>query len=281
MKTLILLRRAGLLFTLFFCIQFAMAQSEMTDIDAPGFKAAFNNLKNSPRIVLILDPACGGCSASAGDFRSFILSQCDNPDLKIMVVYVKTPYYFATRANAVFQASMWTDPRAVLYWNTPTDDLPKAFAAAWSSCSYAWDFQLFYNAGDTWTTDIPPVPSYCMSKSACCSAFSKNNFLLAMNNSNICNSSANSIEKIVKVQNDITIYPNPASNSAIKISYNLDAPDGVLIITDLLGKIVKKNMLSNEAGEIIWNELPPGGFYVCSLYKNETIVSRKKIIINQ
>lgn len=133
-------------------LHFPHAQTVM-DVDASGLRTEFNNLKNYPRIVTIVDPLCSGCIAHASDLRNFLYSQCNNPDLRGMIVWVKTPGFPSTKSDAIDQASLWSDPRITHYWNTPIDDIPYTFANATGiSCSYAWDISLMYEDSVEWLT---------------------------------------------------------------------------------------------------------------------------------
>ena len=273
------LKKIVFILLLLYRLPISIGQTIITDIDAKAFKDSFNVLKDYPRIVLILDPLCGGCIASADDFENFILPQCSNPNLKIMVVWVKTPGFPSKRSDAVNRANSWTEPRAIHFWNSPSDDIPKAFGpASWTSCNYAWDFQIIYNPGDTWTTVYPPSPAYCMSKTNCCSSFNKENFLMAMSSIAVC--SPSEIENTSMDLNKISIYPNPSFNSSITINYSMNSPKGTIIITDLPGKLINTYELTNEKGEIMLNEKLSSGFYICTFYKQGQPISKKKIIIN-
>lgn len=73
-------------------------------------------------------------------------------------------------------------------------------------------------------------------------------------------------------------FPNPFSGSTT-IKYNLEITNGVLIITDVLGKIVSENTLNNTIGEIRVGENLLPGIYFYSLYDRNKLISKNKMIV--
>jgi hypothetical protein len=73
-------------------------------------------------------------------------------------------------------------------------------------------------------------------------------------------------------------FPNPFSTSTT-IKYNLDNPNGKLVITDVQGKNVGEYKLTDNSGEVIIAENLMPGVYFYSLYSNDTMISKKKMIV--
>lgn len=73
-------------------------------------------------------------------------------------------------------------------------------------------------------------------------------------------------------------FPNPFSTSTI-IKYNLEQPNGKILITDILGKTISEYFLNNNSGEIILNQQLPSGTYFYSLYSNDKIISKNKMLV--
>ena len=72
-------------------------------------------------------------------------------------------------------------------------------------------------------------------------------------------------------------YPNPFTGSTA-IKYDLGNSDGKLLITDVQGKAIAEYKLDSFTNEIIIGDLEPG-IYFYSLYRNEAIVSTRKMIV--
>lgn len=72
-------------------------------------------------------------------------------------------------------------------------------------------------------------------------------------------------------------FPNPFS-ATTTIAYNLNEPNGKLIVTDISGKIVSEHPLSSTSGQITIGNLTPG-VYFYSLHANDVMISRRKMIV--
>ncbi|OFY99769.1 MAG: hypothetical protein A3K10_07260 [Bacteroidetes bacterium RIFCSPLOWO2_12_FULL_31_6] len=73
-------------------------------------------------------------------------------------------------------------------------------------------------------------------------------------------------------------FPNPFSISTT-IKYNLEKPDGKLIITDIQGKKVAEYILSDNSGKILISEIFNPGIYLYSLYSSDKLISKNKMIV--
>lgn len=73
-------------------------------------------------------------------------------------------------------------------------------------------------------------------------------------------------------------FPNPFSASTT-IKYNLEQPDGKIIITDIQGKEISGYQLQGHSGTlVITGDFKPG-VYFYSLYSNNKIISKNKMIV--
>lgn len=72
-------------------------------------------------------------------------------------------------------------------------------------------------------------------------------------------------------------YPNPFSNYTL-IDYNLNSDNGLLVITDLSGKTVKKYILNGQSGQITISDNLNAGTYFYSLWDNESVVIDSKMM---
>jgi len=73
-------------------------------------------------------------------------------------------------------------------------------------------------------------------------------------------------------------YPNPFS-ATTTIKYSIVTSEGVIIISDVMGKKVREITLHNSSGEIILNEKLVPGIYFIGLYENNTLISTNKMIV--
>jgi hypothetical protein len=73
-------------------------------------------------------------------------------------------------------------------------------------------------------------------------------------------------------------FPNPFSTSTT-IKYNLDNSNGKLLITDVQGKTISEYTLNNTSGEVIITENLKSGIYFYSLYSNNKMISKNKMIV--
>lgn len=73
-------------------------------------------------------------------------------------------------------------------------------------------------------------------------------------------------------------FPNPFSTSTT-IKYNLDNSNGKLVVTDVQGKNVGEYKLNNSSGEVTITENLISGIYFYSLYSNDKMISKDKMIV--
>jgi hypothetical protein len=72
-------------------------------------------------------------------------------------------------------------------------------------------------------------------------------------------------------------YPNPFSASTT-IRYNLNDPNGKMVVTGVSGKVISEFPLNNAYGEITIGNMSPG-IYFYALYSNDALISRRKMIV--
>jgi hypothetical protein len=82
------------------------------------------------------------------------------------------------------------------------------------------------------------------------------------------------MEKGILFQN----FPNPFSDYTT-IRYRLSSPAGTILITDHLGRIVKKIFLSNRSGEIVLGEGFEPGIYFYSLFHENEFITTKRFFV--
>jgi len=93
--------------------------------------------------------------------------------------------------------------------------------------------------------------------------------------SSCVNISNTGIENEVDSQNNLTIYPNPASNYIILSNFKIGS---ILNITDMAGKILYKSMLTDR-NRIINTESFAKGIYLLNLESNEKVLERRLLVI--
>jgi hypothetical protein len=259
-----------------------MAQTTVTDADGSVIKGEFNSLKNYHRVVTVVDPLCSACRAHANDLRNVVFNQCNNPDLRAIIIWVKTPGFLSTKSDAINQASLWSDTRVKHFWNTPVDDIPMILAAAaWTGCTYAWDISLFYAPGAEWTATHPPAPEYCMAKVAgCCNSYSIGSFKMAIDNAAACTGLGIPEKTVV---NDLVLFPNPA-RSELHINSGLFHGEGSarVEIRSLSGQVVVNTLVYlDENHEFAKLNLPvlDAGMYLFSIQATGKLPEHRKLLI--
>jgi hypothetical protein len=73
-------------------------------------------------------------------------------------------------------------------------------------------------------------------------------------------------------------FPNPFT-TATAIKYNLDSPNGKLVITDVKGNIISEHKLNTTVGEININENLPSGVYYYALYTKDKLIASNKMVV--
>ena len=96
----------------------------------------------------------------------------------------------------------------------------------------------------------------------------------------IVNKSADEVERMSKMGKDyFLVYPNPASNRlTIYVPMNDKTIKKELLITDLMGKVIKKQTIVNSRIELDVSGLPRGGYMVIVSGTDNTQQTRKLIL---
>lgn len=84
-------------------------------------------------------------------------------------------------------------------------------------------------------------------------------------------------------ENFVTIHPNPASQW-VAVDYKLPYPagNGILLITDALGKQIQQVVISEIIGQYIWDSRNiPSGVYLLNLIVNGKTIEQQKIVISR
>ena len=190
---------------------FRSSAQTVTDINLPGLKTNFNSKLGLTRIVFLGDPTCPGCIASVADLKT-LFNQCNNPDLRAMIVWIHVQGWSSVKSDAVTQSASWTDSRVTFYWDSLWDiSYGFGYQGGWAGCNWAWDIQMIYTDTAKWNGTYPPAPFYCMSKTGCCNAYNSTNLKNQLVNLGGCTASA--IAEPYSQQKGLKVSPNPASRS--------------------------------------------------------------------
>lgn len=84
-----------------------------------------------------------------------------------------------------------------------------------------------------------------------------------------------------EVNSQINIYPNPAKGIIyIELSKELqNKPNVSYVLTNLMGAVILKGLITNNLNAVNVNKLPAGGYFI-TLYENENLIETKKLIKN-
>lgn len=261
------------------------AQTTVTDITAAGLQTDFNALNGNTRIIFIGDPNCGACVAHVNNLMTMVFAQCNNPNLRGMIVWVNTSSigtsYNALKSDAVTEAGFYNDPRVQFYWNTPTDDIPQAFGnASWTGCVYTWDISMVFSDTTTWTGTSPSAPYYCTSKIVnCCTAYNMTNeYNMIVANADC---SASAITDFFSSQTPFKIYPNPVADQATFVMNTLHSEKPTrLEIRSLDGTLVYKEQVDKNI--LPWNVNTSSfaqGIYYCRIVNDNGVSAGVKMIV--
>ncbi|MCH8330702.1 MAG: T9SS type A sorting domain-containing protein [Bacteroidetes bacterium] len=203
------------------------AQLETNDLEWEALITEFNAIQNNPTIVSIYGVNCPPCRTHRDDIRDQIFGQCDNPDLRWLVIWFEDPGHPAVRNDAVSQALLTTDSRVTQWWyiehqpNTAKNDSIAHLygTASWLSC-YSWDISMLYDVGVGWSGVNAPTADYCMSKSGCCNTYSISNFKFQVDQLDVCVADTTSVP-VADFSADVTSGDAPLSVSFTDISTNV------------------------------------------------------------
>lgn len=87
--------------------------------------------------------------------------------------------------------------------------------------------------------------------------------------------------KEFEVNSQINIYPNPVKGMIyIELSKELQNKHNLsYVLTNLMGAVIIKGLITNNLSAVNVNQLPPGGYFI-SVYENEKLIETKKLIKN-
>lgn len=230
------------------------AQSTVVQTDLAGIQADFNAMQGFTRIIFMGDPTCGGCIGHANDLRNYIFNQCDNPDLRAMIVWAHVSGFPSTYPDAVNQSNLWSDSRVSFYWDTLAPDVAYGFGyeVTWSGCNYNWDFSAVYTDSITWPNTFPPAPYYCMSKSGCCNTYSIASEKNQLTTLGEC--AAPSAVADVADPSGLMLYPNPSHDFIMLNAGIRELP----VTVEVIGPVGQRIAIQVEGDHIDVSSLPPG-----------------------
>jgi hypothetical protein len=183
------------------------------------------------------------------------MKDCNNPDLRWLIVWIEDTDHPATRSNAVTQAAEITDSRVKQWWakehsaSTPKNDSMcyKFGGAVWLGCKYPWDISILFRKGIEWVGTDAPFPAYCMSRTSCCNIYNITKFKDELEKRNGCDTGAVSVFEISNdLENNMVISPNPAEND-IQINWSSNLKSNTLSVFTLSGKKLYEEDLTNNS----------------------------------
>lgn len=133
------------------------ADYEILDADAEPLRSGFNEDRGKVRVVLYVSPTCGGCLRLADEIQKEALSEIDDSDLAVYVVWA--PRNGAEEGHVERVTGLVEDPRAHQYWDghgavaDPVDDMLELSGP----CA---GVALLYDPEATWEGAAPPAPAY-------------------------------------------------------------------------------------------------------------------------
>ena len=93
----------------------------------------------------------------------------------------------------------------------------------------------------------------------------------------VTNPNGTGIKQVAGSNVQVTLYPNPAKNN-IQVSFTGNTANNTLIITDMLGNMVKQLIIHNSSLVIDVSDLSEG-VYTVSLHSNEGVVNKRVVIV--
>ena len=103
------------------------ANYEILDADAEPLRSEFNEGRGKVRVIVYVSPTCGGCLRLADEVQKKALSEIDDSDLAVYVVWA--PRNGAEEGHVERVTGLVDDPRAHQYWDghgavaDPVDDM--------------------------------------------------------------------------------------------------------------------------------------------------------------
>ena len=201
------------------------------------------------------------------------LNGCQGPDSSFMIV-----------VNPAAIASFTLTPDAVPH----TWDAYPTYAADIASATWDW--------GDgTTTTALYPSHTYsaagtyviCVAitnTTGCTASFCQSDSVFRLANNSAYSSmvyinvkqGATGIEQVTGINNQVTVYPNPAT-TGLQVSFAGNNVGSTLVITDMLGKTVKQVAVNNNQVSINVADLSEGVYFLNSNTANGTVI--KKFVV--
>ncbi|GEC79907.1 hypothetical protein FAQ01_27770 [Flavobacterium aquatile] len=87
------------------------------------------------------------------------------------------------------------------------------------------------------------------------------------------------LEHKTLVQQELTLYPNPA-NDLVTLSYRLSSPAATVEIYDIAGRSISTNVLSSSVGDLQLNTSSyPSGIYIVVVKQDGVLLTQKKLVI--
>ncbi len=78
------------------------------------------------------------------------------------------------------------------------------------------------------------------------------------------------------------VYPNPATDHFYVAPLNSEWMQGKLVLTDMLGKVVKTKPLSSSEGRVrISTSDLRNGVYIYALYDGNTLIEKRKLVVSR
>ncbi len=246
-----------LILALTFCsaIFSASSSAQVTDVDLPAFKNIFNSYQGYTRIVFLGDPTCPGCIATASDLRNSIFGNCNNPNLRGLIVWIHVQGFNSVKNDAITQCALWSDPRVTCYWDSLWDiSYAFGYQGGWAGCNWAWDIDMIYTDVANWTGTYPPAPYYCMSKTGCCNSYNVSALQTQLNALAACSSAG--VADLFVNSHGLIVSPNPGTD-VITLSWPgaTARKNSRLSIFNALGEAV---LQTSDTPKTDISGLPPG-----------------------
>ncbi len=245
--------------SLFFALLFAAfsGAQTVTDINLPGLKTKFNSLQGLTRIIFLGDPTCPACIQTVADLKTNIFNQCNNPDLRGLIVWIHVQGWSSVKSDAVNASAGWSDSRVTFYWDSLWDiSYGFGYQGGWAGCNWAWDIAMIYPDTSTWPGTYPRAPFYCGSKTGCCNGYNITTLKNQLNAIGECTASGIT-EPVLK--DDFSIWPNPATG---QISLELPKDKGKSSVIELFNMLGESVMKPTDPSKIDVSKLPKGVYSV-------------------